>query len=284
MSVWLPVSPCTPRACTGHHGAVRAPLPAAARLVAGCLLALAGATVAPVAALLAQPLRDRLVRRWSRAVLRTFGVRTSIIGDPGGRSGGELVVANHISWLDVPLVATALPGRMLGKAEIRRWPLLGALAARGGTLFIDRGSLRALPASVRAVAEALRAGDRVVAFPEGSTRCGGGPGGTFRNAVFQAALDAGATVRPVRIAYRAGPAAPTGAGGAPPARSVAFVGDDPLHASLWRVVRAAGVSAEITFLPPLPADGTGDRRTLSRRAQTAVASDTANLPAVSVHH
>ncbi|MGW1467298.1 lysophospholipid acyltransferase family protein [Streptomyces sp. NPDC002308] len=299
MNAWFPVSPCAPGACTGHHGAVRPVLPAVARMVAGSLLALGGAACTPLAAALTQPVRDRLVRRWSRTVLRTFGVRTRITGNPGGgsggepgggpavaRSGGELVVANHISWLDIPLVAAALPARMLGKSEIRQWPLLGALAARGGTLFIDRDSLRALPASVGAVADALRSGDRVVAFPEGSTRCGGGPPGAFRHAVFQAALDAGATVRPARISYRVEPA-PAGSGGHAahlPARAVAFVGDDPLHASLWRVVRAAGVTAEVTLLPPLPADGAGDRRTLARLAQTAVASDTANLPAVSVHH
>ncbi|MFF7361641.1 1-acyl-sn-glycerol-3-phosphate acyltransferase [Streptomyces sp. NPDC008125] len=304
MNAWSPVSPCTPRACAGHHGAVRPLLPAVARLVAGSLLALGGAACTPLAAALPQPVRDRLVRRWSRTVLRTFGVRTRVTGNPGGgsggepvvegpggepavtRSGGELVVANHISWLDIPLVAAALPARMLGKSEIRQWPLLGALAARGGTLFIDRDSLRALPASVGAVADALRAGDRVVAFPEGSTRCGGGPPGAFRHAVFQAAVDAGATVRPARITYRVQPA-PAGAGDHAarlPARAVAFVGDDPLHASLWRVVRAAGVAAEVTLLPALPADRAGDRRTLARLAQTAVASDTANLPAVSVHH
>ncbi|WP_327179484.1 1-acyl-sn-glycerol-3-phosphate acyltransferase [Streptomyces sp. NBC_01335] len=305
MNAWFPVSPCTPQACTGHHGAVRPVLPAVARLVAGSLLALGGAACTPVAAALTQPVRDRLVRRWSRAVLRTFGVRARITGNPGGgegpalgrdggepgsggepavgRGGGELVVANHISWLDIPLVAAALPARMLGKSDIRQWPLLGTLAARGGTLFIDRESLRALPASVGAVADALRAGDRVVAFPEGSTRCGGGPPGTFRRAVFQAAVDAGATVRPARISYRVEPA-PAGACGHLPARAVAFVGDDPLHASLWRVVRAAGVTAEVTLLPPLLADRSGDRRTLARLAQTAVASDTANLPAVSVHH
>ncbi|MCX5402172.1 1-acyl-sn-glycerol-3-phosphate acyltransferase [Streptomyces sp. NBC_00102] len=308
MNAWFPLSPCTPQACAGHHGAVRPLLPAVARLVAGCLLATGGAACTPLAAALTQPARDLLVRRWSRAVLRTFGVRMRVTGNPGDRGGGELVVANHISWLDIPLVAAALPARMLGKSEIRRWPLLGTLAARGGTLFIDRESLRALPESVGAVADALRAGDRVVAFPEGSTRCGGGPPGPFRHAVFQAALDAGATVRPARITYtlETAPAEDPGRDAGLPARAVAFVGDDPLSASLWRVVRAAGVTAELTLLPPLRAEGTGgrpdaaqgtggrpdvnrrtppgERRALARLAQTAVASDTANLSAESVHH
>jgi 1-acyl-sn-glycerol-3-phosphate acyltransferase len=91
---------------------------------------------------------------------------------------------------------------MLAKSEIRRWPVLGPLAALGGTLFVERDRLRALPTTVRSIAGALRGGSGVVVFPEGSTWCGRGSGGRFRPAVFQAAIDAGAEVRPVRITYR----------------------------------------------------------------------------------
>ncbi|WP_299531848.1 1-acyl-sn-glycerol-3-phosphate acyltransferase [uncultured Streptomyces sp.] len=266
MSVWLPVAPCTPRACAGHRGPVRSPAAAAALLAAGCLLALLGAVCVPAALLLAPAARDRLVRLWARAVVRSFGVRIRVTGAPGPRTGGELVVANHVSWLDVPLVAAVLPGRMLGKAEIRRWPLLGPLAALGGTLFIERNRLRALPEAVATVAGALRSGGRVVAFPEGSTWCGRDPGGVFRPAVFQAALDAGATVRPVRIRY----VLPADGGDRGTATAVAFVGDDPLGASLWRVVRAGGVTAEITLAAPVPAAAAPDRRALARLARSAV--------------
>ncbi|MFE3329157.1 lysophospholipid acyltransferase family protein [Streptomyces sp. NPDC059176] len=217
--------------------------------------------------------RARLASLWARAVIRAFGVRLLITDPPACGSApafrtvalpeagtpGTLVVANHVSWLDVPLVAAALPGRMLAKREIRRWPLLGPLAARGGTLFVDRDRLRALPAVVRALAEALGGGGRVIVFPEGSTWCGRGRG-RFRNAAFQAALDAGADVQPVRIGYR-----PTGA--------AAFVGDDSLGASVWRVVTARGLTAELTVLPALPAGTHAHRRSLARAAQHAV-----NLP------
>ncbi|MEU0159630.1 lysophospholipid acyltransferase family protein [Streptomyces sp. NPDC006261] len=309
-SAWLPVAPCTPQACARHTGAVRAPLPAVLRLVAGCAWTLLGvACVLPVRLLGAAP-RDRLVRRWARGVPRAFGVRVTARAGPYAQGvGGELVVANHVSWLDIPLVASVLPGRMLAKSEVGRWPLLGRLAGLGGTLFIDRDRLRALPGAVDTVAGALRSGSRVVAFPEGSTWCGRGSGGVFRPAVFQAAIDAEVPVRPVRITYRA-PGA------------VAFVGDDPLAASLWRVVRAAGLTAAVDVLDPIPAGGhagtpaSGEpgRRALARtagaavadtdrtttapragvatwpmvprptEAQTAVASDRANRPAASVHH
>ncbi|WP_432023063.1 lysophospholipid acyltransferase family protein [Streptomyces parvus] len=299
MTGWLPVAPCTPAGCARHTGAVRGPLPAALLLLSGCALVLLGVACVPLVRLLGAGPRRRLTRRWARAVPRAFGVRVIVRTHlPSGArgsapDGGELVVANHISWLDIPLVASVLPGRTVAKREIRCWPLLGPLAARGGTLFIDRDRLRALPAAVREIATVLRSGSRVVVFPEGSTWCGRGGGGAFRPAVFQAAIDAGATVRPVRITYRTDPH-----GSGPTAGAVAFVGADPLAASLWRVVRAAGLTAHVDVLAPIPADAEDGRRALARRAratvlgpgdlprarQTAVASDRANRPAESVHH
>ncbi|WP_335937408.1 lysophospholipid acyltransferase family protein [Streptomyces sp. PTD5-9] len=300
MNPWLPAAPCTPLGCAGHDGPARPRPLAAALLCAGCALLLAGALVAPIAPLLGAVRRERLIRRWSLGVVRAFGVRVRITGAPPPPAAtpgetGTLVVANHVSWLDVPLVAAVLPGRMLAKSEIADWPLLGPLAAAGGTLFVERDRLRALPRTVREIAGALREGARVVAFPEGTTWCGRG-GGRFGPAVFQAAIDTNAEVRPVRIRYWVRPPRGTGhdgrasgpGGGAPaedhaPAGAAAFVGDDPLTASLWRVVTAAGLTAEIQVLPPVPAQGR-DRRSLARLVQTAVASDSANRSPESVHH
>ncbi|WP_326827704.1 MULTISPECIES: lysophospholipid acyltransferase family protein [unclassified Streptomyces] len=282
MSVWLPTAPCTPHTCAGHTGPVRGRLAASALLVAGCIVVLVGVVCVPAVLLLGQAPRDRLIRWWAYGVVRAFGVRVRVIGRPQPPAGeahtGALVVANHISWLDIPLVAAVLPGRMLAKSEIRRWPALGALAALGGTLFVERDRLRALPVTVRDIAGALRGGSRVVVFPEGSTWCGRGTGGRFRPAAFQAALDAHVDVRPVRITYR------TAWPGEPAAGAAAFVGDDPLTASLWRVVTAAGLTAEIRVLPPIPAGTLPGRRALARAAQTAVASDSAKRSAESVHH
>ncbi|MFF8382550.1 lysophospholipid acyltransferase family protein [Streptomyces kanasensis] len=254
MSAWLPSSPCTPRRCAtpAHPAAGR--LRAAARLLAGVGAVLTGLVLAPLSAPLAPAARHRLTRLWCRTVLRSFGVRTRVIGTPP--PGAHLVVANHVSWLDVPLLAAVLPGRMVAKREVRDWPLLGPVAALGGTLFLDRDRLRALPGAVRAMARTLGAGHRVVVFPEGSTWCGRAPG-AFRPAAFQAALDAGAPVLPVRIAYR-------------PLGPAAFVGDDPLAVSLWRVVTAGALTAELRLLPPLPAGLHTDRRALARAAHTAV--------------
>ncbi|MFB7464830.1 lysophospholipid acyltransferase family protein [Streptomyces sp. NPDC056224] len=297
MSVWLPTSPCTPGACAGHAGSTASIPHAVLRLAAATALILAGVLGAPPLRLLPARLRHAAVRAWSAALVRAFGVRITVHGGSPGPAGGRLVVANHISWLDIPLVAAVLPCRMLAKSDIRAWPVLGSLAARAGTLFIERDRIRALPDTVGSVTGALLAGDRVTVFPEGSTWCGRAQG-TFRRAVFQSALDARVPVQPIRLTYLRCDGHTAG--------EPAFVGDDPLTASLWRIARARGVRAEVRLLPRIPPGRHADRRDLAAAAQTAIAAsshpvplpgiptqpakpsatdkDSAKRPAASVHH
>ncbi|MET9692218.1 lysophospholipid acyltransferase family protein [Streptomyces sp. NPDC006514] len=300
MSVWLPTSPCTPEACAGHEGDTASVPRAVLRLAAAVALILLGILGAPPVRLLPAGPRHTVVRAWSASLVRAFGIRITVHGSPGP-GGGRLLVANHISWLDIPLVAAALPCRMLAKSDIRAWPVLGRLAGRAGTLFIERDRIRALPATVGTVTGALLAGDRVTVFPEGSTWCGRAQG-TFRRAAFQAALDARVPVQPLRLTYLCRDGNPAGA--------PAFVGDDPLTASLWRIARARGVRAEVMLLPRIPPGRYAHRRDLAAAAQRAVAGawtappapdplpgipaqpatpsatdrDSANRPPASVHH
>ncbi|MFI1281074.1 lysophospholipid acyltransferase family protein [Streptomyces sp. NPDC020858] len=296
MSVWLPTSPCTPEACAGHQGSTASVPRAVLRLTAAVALILLGILGSPPVRLLPERPRHAVVRAWSAALVRAFGIRITVHGNPGP-AGGRLLVANHISWLDIPLVAAVLPCRMLAKSDIRSWPVLGRLAGRAGTLFIERDRIRALPATVETMTRALLAGDRVTVYPEGSTWCGRAQG-TFRRAAFQSALDARVPVQPVRLAY-------VGCGGNP-AGAPAFVGDDPLTASLWRIARARGVRAEVRLLPRIPPGRYTDRRDLAAAAQSAIAAasgpaplpgipaqpampsatdkDRANRPDASVHH
>ncbi|MET8163669.1 lysophospholipid acyltransferase family protein [Streptomyces sp. NPDC005329] len=257
MSVWLPSAPCTPRACVEATASLTAAPRAALRLTAVVVLVLVGVVLAPVGG----RFPSRVVRWWSRTVVRAAGVRVRVTGATAPTGTGLLLVANHISWLDIPLLAAVRPARMLAKDEIRRWPVAGAMVARGGVLFIDRDRLRALPETVAAIAETLRAGRAVAVFPEGSTWCGRAQG-HFRRAVFQAALDARVPVQPVRIRYRdrAGAASTVSA----------FVGDDPLLASLWRVVSARGLVAEVEVLPALAPGRHPDRRALAADAAARV--------------
>ncbi|WP_413761394.1 lysophospholipid acyltransferase family protein [Streptomyces sp. MMBL 11-3] len=275
MSAWLPSAPCTPRACVEPVRADAVAVPRAVLRLAALLLVVgAGIALVPVVARIPAALRDRLVRAWCRTIVRSAGVRVRSTG-AAPPTGGLLLVANHVSWLDIPLLAAVRPARMLAKAEIRRWPVAGALTASSGALFIERDRLRALPRTVGLIARSLRGGGAVAVFPEGSTWCGRAQG-RFRGAAFQAALDAGAAVQPVRLRYRYD--------GGGPSTAPAFVGDDSLLASVWRVVSVPGLVAEVQVRPPLPPGSAPDRRALARAAQGAVTGSARAAPPVARAH
>jgi 1-acyl-sn-glycerol-3-phosphate acyltransferase len=214
-----------------------------------------------LAGIVASPFSGRIpvgaVRRWCRWIVRAAGVRVRVTGG-APPAGGVLLVANHISWLDIPLLAVVRPARMLAKQEIRRWPLAGPLVARGGAVFIDRDRLRALPETVDRLAGTLRSGAAVGVFPEGSTWCGRAQG-RFRRAVFQAALDARVPVQPVRIRYRLTDGSAT--------TLAAFIGEDSLLTSVWRVVTARGLVAEVEVHPAIAPGTHPDRRSLAGAAE-----------------
>ncbi|MET9520092.1 lysophospholipid acyltransferase family protein [Streptomyces sp. NPDC002994] len=177
---------------------------------------------------------------------------------PGGSGRpGTLIVANHISWLDVVAVLAVEPVTLLAKREIGQWPVIGTLARRVGTRFIDREELRELPRVMADLASVLSSGRSVLVFPQATTWCSA-PGGRFRRATFQAALDAGAPVRPVTISYEQ-----TGA----PSTVAAFLGDEDFVTSLRRVAGASGLTARVTAHPPLLLT---DRRSLAAEALAAV--------------
>ncbi len=252
MSGWLPSAPCTPRACIDSKGSVTAVPRAVLRLVTVLVVVAAGAALTPVGA----RIPARAVRWWCRTIVRAAGIRLRITGTTTP-TGGLLLVANHISWLDIPLLAAVRPARMLAKAEIRHWPVAGTLTAGSGALFIDRDRLRALPETVASIAGALRAGGAVAVFPEGSTWCGRAQG-HFRRAVFQAALDAGVPVQPVGLHYTTDGTAST---------APAFVGSDSLLTSVWRVVSTRGLVAEVEVGETIAPGSHPDRRSLAYAAQ-----------------
>jgi 1-acyl-sn-glycerol-3-phosphate acyltransferase len=278
-SGWFPASPCTP-ACLPERvpddGWVRFRRLArtVARMTGLLVVLLAGVPLAALAPLLGPRAVGRMQAFWCARLLAAAGVTVVVTGPRP--AAGSLVVANHVSWLDVLALNRVTPVRMLAKVEVRSWPLIGAMAARVGTVFLERDRLRALPAAVAAVAGALRAGGCVGVFAEGTTRCGRDLG-RFRPAAFQAALDADAPVVPVALSY-------ADAGGTVDA-TAAFVGDDDLLSSLLRVAAAPRTVLTVRVLPAWTGvvgheHRPGDREPARRgSARAAAAAITAALPA-----
>jgi 1-acyl-sn-glycerol-3-phosphate acyltransferase len=122
---------------------------------------------------LVSPARKRwLVKRWSRRLLRILAVEARLHGDIGARGGNVLIVANHISWLDIFVLNSVHPVRFVAKSELARWPVIGAMIRGAGTLFIERTQRRDTRRVNHRVAAVLAAGDVVAIFPEGTTTDG----------------------------------------------------------------------------------------------------------------
>jgi 1-acyl-sn-glycerol-3-phosphate acyltransferase len=189
----------------------------------------------------------------ARGVLAALGVRLRRSG-PLPRPG-TLLVANHVSWLDIVALLAVTPVKLVAKCEVRAWPGIGALAAALGAIFVDRSRPKSLPVTVAAVAAQLRAGRSVAVFPEGTTFCGAGRG-RFRPAMFQAAVDAGASVVPVSITYDS--------------TAAAFVGDDTLWSSVRRIAGLRGLTVTLVGAPALRPAGGADRRLLARTASVVL--------------
>jgi 1-acyl-sn-glycerol-3-phosphate acyltransferase len=255
---WLPRALCD-AVCVGRGDAAASPpLLVALRVALRLLLAL---LLAPGMALLAVPLpgRTRVQRVYCRMVLRCFGIRMAISGSPIRNLSGVLVVSPHMSWLDVFAIGSVLPGSFVARADMFSGLATGIVARILKVIPIDRSSLRRLPAVVDTVARRLRAGQTVVCFPEGTTWCGR-DGGAFYPAMFQAAIDAGRPVQPLRLTYHH----VDGSVSTVPA----FVGDETLVQSIRRLLSARRTVARV-HVDSLQLPGT-DRRALASRCQSVV--------------
>lgn len=199
-------------------------------------------------------------RWWHERLCRALGLRLDVSGK---LAPGALLVANHVSWLDIPVLGAQDRMLFLSKAEVRRWPLIGWMAATAGTLFIARGANQATEI-VTQIGERIRAGTPVVIFPEGTTTDGSRLQ-RFHPRLFSAAQQPGVRIQPVALRYGDGqvpdPIAP-------------FVGDDDLLSHLVRVLSHPGLTVSVRFLPPLDAEG-ADRRRLAEQCRMAIADSLA---------
>ena len=218
-------------------------------------------TVAIVFPVLAPPRRKRMIGSWSRDLLRMLRVEQRIHGLPaGGLPPNLLIVANHVSWLDIFVLYALEPVRFIAKAELDGWPLVRHLMIATGTLFIDRGRRRDAHKVNRLAADAIAGGDIVAVFPEATTTDGRDvlP---FHGALLQPIVDAGGHVQPIAIRYldRDGRQS----------LAPAYIGDMTFGQSFWRVTGERSLTVELVLVAPLPAQNR-HRRELSQAAESAI--------------
>jgi len=207
--------------------------------------------------------------RWSRQLLGILGVQfdASLSAIPSG----SLIVANHISWLDVFVLNAARPMAFVVKADVRGWPFIGWLVAHTDNVFLRRGSGSHARAVNHEIATRLIAGEIIAIFPEGTTS-DGVEVLPFHSALLQPALDARSPVQPLALAYHDA----TGSRSQTPA----YAGETSLWQSLRAIAAARGLKASITLLPPL-SPGETKRRELAASAREAIAAALGVPPAIS---
>jgi len=247
----------------------------------------------------ALPLLAGVIPGWSksrqiycRLLLWCLGVKIDVSGGPIRNLPGVLVVSDHMSWLDILTIGATLPSTrwrasplsFVARADVAASGAVKMMARIVKVIPIERAKLRQLPQVVATVAARLYAGHTVVAFPEGTTWCGlsgddagrlagrGGAGpsspaarshpgsGRFYPAMFQAAVDTGRPVQPLRLRYQHR----DGSTSTVPA----YIGDDTLLASIRRLMVARRTVAKI-YVESLQLPG-DDRRELARRCQAAI--------------
>lgn len=197
---------------------------------------------------------------WSRGVCRILGVRVRVEGPPP--RGAFLLVANHLSYLDVVVLGARMPCAFIAKSEIARWPVIGFLARSMGTLFVERENRRRLGALNERLATRLASGEALVLFPEGTSTDGKGvlP---FRAALLEPAAALGLPVRYAALHYATPP------GERPASEVVCWWGDMEFLPHVRELLRLAWIEAAVMFGPePIAAP---DRKTLATRLQHAVA-------------
>jgi 1-acyl-sn-glycerol-3-phosphate acyltransferase len=201
--------------------------------------------------------RRDLTRRWCRRLLDLMNVEARVHGEIDARGGNVLIVANHVSWLDIFVLNAEHPSRFVAKSELARWPLVGRLIRGSGTLFIERARRQDTQRVNARAADALRSGDAIVVFPEGTTT----DGTTvlkFHGSLLQPIVDAEGHVLPVAIRYHDGRGALS--------LAPEYAGDTSFAASFWRVCGERRLGVELFASPPLPA-GAAHRRELARAAE-----------------
>lgn len=198
------------------------------------------------------------IREWFAKSCHILGITINQQGEP--IDGPVLFIANHVSWLDIPLVASVASPRFLSKSEISSWPVIGWLARKVNTLFIVRGDRTAAEAASAAIVEGLEEKSQILIFPEGTTT-DGKVVGRLHARLFGAPIKVSAPVQPIVIHYTDNNT------DAPQSERVPYIGKQTLIANLWAVLGCKDLNANVYFLPAVE---TGDmpRKELANTLQT----------------
>jgi len=182
--------------------------------------------------------RAEWLHRASRRVLKAVGIQPVVHGRPPAHG---LIVANHLSYLDIAILSAVMPCFFVSKSEIARWPFFGKAARTGATMFIDRRSRASTAEVARQIAERLQLPVPILLFPEG-TSTDGSTVLRFHSSLFEPAVAASAPITAAAIRYVLH--------GSASERDLCWFGDALFLPHIWKTLGASGFGAEVTFADP----------------------------------
>ncbi|MGQ5522429.1 lysophospholipid acyltransferase family protein [Chitinimonas sp. PSY-7] len=202
--------------------------------------------------------KEEVIIRWSRQLCQILNIRT--INNLICRPHNTMLVANHVSWLDIFVLNSVFASRFVAKAEVRHWPFIGWLCHQTGTLFIVRERRHDTRRVNKEIADALANGDCVAVFPEGITSSGLSTS-TFNASLLQPAVDANAQVLAVALSYYDQHGNRTDA--------AAYIGEMTLFDSVWRLIHQPVIEVELQYFPTISA-GQLSRKEIAHQVQQLI--------------
>lgn len=231
----------------------------------------------PVQAILLR-VSDRAARRfphwYHRQVCRLLGVRLNIEGSVA-KGAPVLLVCNHTSWLDIPVLSALAPVSFVAKLEVGSWPFVSALARLQRSVFVDRTRRLAAGDAANAITMRLQQGDTIVLFPEG-TSSDGNRVLPFKTSLFGAV--AGATAPAAeQVVVQTAAVVYTHVHGVPVTRAerprIGWYGDMEMTSHAWGVLKSGAITVTIKVGPPVPLTDFKDRKDLALKSERAIRRD-----------
>jgi lyso-ornithine lipid O-acyltransferase len=201
--------------------------------------------------------REPLTRWWNSRLLKILNIHLRVHGQP--LAGAQMIVCNHISWVDIPVIAASELTRFVSKVEVASWPIAGWLSNAAGSFYIRRGA-GGTKQLIQALAAHLRGGGSATVFPEGTTTDGDRML-KFQPRLFAAAIDSGCPVQPIALRYS------RAANGE---NIAAFVGEQTLTNNLNRLLKEREMTVELTYCAPIQPQAGQDRTALAQAAHAAI--------------
>jgi len=206
-----------------------------------------------------------------RVLCRLLRIRVRVIGDRV-HDRPALFISNHVSWADILVIGSIVPVAFVSKSEVADWPLVGTTARLQRTVFVDRSRRHQTGDAIAEIVQRLATGTSVVLFAEG-TSSDGNRVLPFRSALIGAVKEAGSRseqgilIQPMSICYTALHGIPMGRQHRP---LVAWYGDLDFLPHIKALIARGAIDAVVSYGDPIAADGTSDRKAMTKSLEGAV--------------